>query len=466
MKSLIKQINSDIVSGVRSIEDIVNSSLDKMKVRDESVHAMIEIYDKEYVEEEIKRANEMLLNGTSTLITGLPIVIKDNLTNQGRLASAGSQILSNYVSTYDATVVARLKKAGAIIIGRSNMDEFAMGSSTENSSYHMTYNPLNTAYVCGGSSGGSAAVVGYGGVPVSLGSDTGGSVRQPAAFSGVVGLKPTYGSVSRYGLIAMGSSLDVVGPFAETVEDVKIIYDIIKGEDSKDATVTSEEENNKNKKENKKIIGVPLSFINQDGVDSKVRDNFNTTLKVLEAKGYEIRNIEIPNIEKALSVYYILMFAEVSSNLARFDGVRYGQSVKGETPNESMTLSRTSGFGPEPLRRSLLGTYVLSSGYYDAYYYKAMQARDELKRNFAKVLEEVDYIATPTSPILPWKPGEKADPLSMYLADIFTVPANIVGVPGISIPCGDAGDNLKYSIQFLTYWNNEEKLFTIGYDLE
>ncbi len=466
MKSLIKQINSDIVSGVRSIEDIVNSSLDKMKVREESVHAMIEIYDKEYVEEEIKRANEMLLNGTSTLITGLPIVIKDNLTNQGRLASAGSQILSNYVSTYDATVVARLKKAGAIIIGRSNMDEFAMGSSTENSSYHMTYNPLNTAYVCGGSSGGSAAVVGYGGVPVSLGSDTGGSVRQPAAFSGVVGLKPTYGSVSRYGLIAMGSSLDVVGPFAETVEDVKIIYDIIKGEDSKDATVTSEEENNKNKKENKKIIGVPLSFINQDGVDSKVRDNFNTTLKVLEAKGYEIRNIEIPNIEKALSVYYILMFAEVSSNLARFDGVRYGQSVKGETPNESMTLSRTSGFGPEPLRRSLLGTYVLSSGYYDAYYYKAMQARDELKRNFAKVLEEVDYIATPTSPILPWKPGEKADPLSMYLADIFTVPANIVGVPGISIPCGDAGDNLKYSIQFLTYWNNEEKLFTIGYDLE
>jgi aspartyl-tRNA(Asn)/glutamyl-tRNA(Gln) amidotransferase subunit A len=466
MQSIIRQINGDILNKRKSIKEIVDSYLLSINSHEDKIGSLLELYDNDYIHAAIKKSESMFEDGTHTLLTGVPIVIKDNICNKGRIASAGSKMLSNYKSTYNATVVDKLLKAGAIIVGRSNMDEFAMGSSTENSAYKMTYNPLNTDHVPGGSSGGSAAVVSYGGVPISLGSDTGGSVRQPAAFTGVVGLKPTYGSVSRYGLIAMGSSLDVVGPFANYVEDTKILFDIIKGPDGKDATATSETMNASNFKQNRKIIGVPYSFINQEGVSPQVRDNFNLTIDKLKEKGYTVRDITIPNIEKALSVYYILMFAEVSSNLARYDGVRYGKSVKGQNPNESMVLSRTQGLGPEPLRRSLLGTYILSSGYYDAYYYKAIQARDQLKNEFAKILTEVDYIATPTSPILAWKPGEKSDPLSMYLADIFTVPANIIGVPGISIPTGQAENNLKHSIQFLTYWNNEEKLFTIGYELE
>jgi aspartyl-tRNA(Asn)/glutamyl-tRNA(Gln) amidotransferase subunit A len=259
---------------------------------------------------------------------------------------------------------------------------------------------------------------------------------------------------------------------------VEIVYNIIKGKDPHDATTLDDEEkknirnknienkSNKNIENSKKIIGIPRSFIDSDGVDIKVRDNFYETIEKLKSKGYETKDIEIKNIEKALSVYYILMFAEVSSNLARFDGVRYGKSIAGETPNENMIMSRSAGLGVEPIRRSLLGTYVLSSGYYDAYYYKAVQARNQLKKEFEKVFTEVDFVATPTSPILPWKFGEKADPISMYLADIFTVPANIVGVPGISVPTGKSVDGLSFGIQLLANWHEECELLTVGKDLE
>ena len=482
MKSLIQDINNKIKSKEKSVRDIVDDYVKVLKERDLEISATLEIFDNDYIAEQIVVAEHMFASNTSTLMTGVPIVIKDNLCIKGKIASAGSKMLENYVSTYDATVIKKLKEAGAIIVGRANMDEFAMGGSTENSAYKNTKNPLDITRVPGGSSGGSAAVVAMGGVPVSLGSDTGGSVRQPASFTGLVGLKPTYGSVSRYGLIAMGSSLDIVGPFSHNVRDCEIIFDIIKGEDDKDATTIKSFELEKIKSENKLedsekeklgkklIIGVPRKFVDQDGVDKNIRDNFYKTLEILKSKGYEILDIEINNIEKALSVYYILMFAEVSSNLARFDGVRYGKSVAGEKPEESMILSRSAGLGDEPIRRSLMGAYVLSSGYYDAYYNKAIKMRDYLKSEFAKVFENVDLIATPTSPVFAWKFGEKSDPLAMYLADIFTVPANIVGVPGISIPTGkveiEEYKNLNYGVQFLASWHCEDKLFKTGYDLE
>ncbi len=480
MKSIIQDIHNKIKSKEKSVHVVVGEYLKILKEKDSEVNAMLEIFDDEYIDIQVKKSEKMFESGTDTLMTGVPIVIKDNICIDGRISSGGSKILENYTSTYDATVISKLKAAGAVIVGRANMDEFAMGGSTENSAYKKTKNPLDLSRVPGGSSGGSAAAVAMGGVPVSLGSDTGGSVRQPASFTGLVGLKPTYGSVSRYGLMAMGSSLDVIGTFSHSVRDAEILFDIIKGQDDKDATTIKDSEVKTPsrltlQKEGGLRIGVPRKFMDQDGVDENIKKNFYQALEKLKSKGYQVVDIEIDNIEKALSVYYILMFAEVSSNLARYDGVRYGKNIAGEKPEESMILSRSEYLGDEPIRRSLMGAYVLSSGYYDAYYNKAIKMRDYLKLEFTKTFENVDLIATPTSPIFAWKFGEKSDPLSMYLADIFTVPANIVGVPAISIPTGKIedslakelySDNLQYGIQFLAGWHLENKLFKTGYDLE
>ncbi len=476
MKSKILEIHQNLLDKKTTIRGVLDFYLNNIKENEPKINALLGVYDDEFIDNQIRKAEEMFLNGKYTKMTGVPIVIKDNLCVQGQITSAGSKMLESYVATYNSTVVQKLIDAGAILIGRANMDEFAMGGSTENSAYKKTMNPLDSMRVPGGSSGGSAAVVAYGGVPVSIGTDTGGSIRQPASFCGVVGLKPTYGDVSRYGLIAMGSSLDVVGPMAKSVEDIEIVYNIINGKDIHDATTLEniEKENiRKSTLENKsasnkivKVIGIPRSFIDSDGVDIKVRENFYETIEKLKIKGYEVKDIEIKNIEKALSVYYILMFAEVSSNLARFDGVRYGKSVVAGNTNENMVASRAAGLGTEPIRRSLLGTYVLSSGYYDAYYYKAVQAKNALKKEFEKVFADVDYVATPTSPILPWRFGEKSDPISMYLADIFTVPANIVGVPGISIPSEKNENGLSFGIQFLASWYAECELLSIGKDTE
>lgn len=445
-----------------SVRDVVFEYVNVIKSKDVEINALLELYSDADIEAQIVVAQTMVDAGQATPMTGVPIVIKDNICFDGHTASAGSKMLESYVATYDATVVKKLKEAGAVIVGRANMDEFAMGSSTENSAYKKTLNPIDVTRVPGGSSGGSAAVVAYGGVPVSLGSDTGGSIRQPASFTDTVGLKPTYGSVSRYGLIAMGSSLDVIGSFTKTVADSKIIFDIIRGQDKKDATTIIDIP----KKEFRKKIGVPMSFINRDGVDAEIRANFEKVVAGLKSNGYDVIDIDIKNIEKSLAVYYILMPAEVSSNLARFEGVRYGKHVDAATPMQSMIDSRSAGLGPEPTRRSLLGAYVLSSGYYDAYYYKAVSVRDILKKEFAKVFTDVDVILTPTSPVLPWKFGDKHDPLSMYLADIFTVPANIVGVPGISVPSGKSDSGLPFGVQGLAAWGQEEHLFTIGEDIE
>jgi aspartyl-tRNA(Asn)/glutamyl-tRNA(Gln) amidotransferase subunit A len=327
----------------------------------------------------------------------------------------------------------------------------------------VTKNPHDTKRVAGGSSGGSAAVVAYGGVPVSLGSDTGGSIRQPASFCGIVGLKTTYGNVSRFGLMAMGSSLDQIGPFANTVEDVEEVYNVITGHDVMDSTSLSVESRSAKNKSLKKVIGVPMSFINQEGIDSEVLANFNESLEKLKSEGYTVKDITIEHLEKALSVYYIVMFAEVSSNLARYDGIRYGLSHPGETSIKSYFESRTAGFGAEVRRRILLGTYVLSSGYYDAYYNKANIVRDMLKKEFAEVFNDIDVIATPTSPVPSFLIGEKShDPLSMYLADIFTVPVNIVGVPAISVPSGKTKEGLPLGVQFIAPHMQEDVLFIYG----
>lgn len=465
MKKTLREIHEDLKSGATTVEALVDEAKKVISEKEGDIHALLGLYSDTLVNAQIARAKSMFADGTATELTGIPVVIKDNVVVAGEKATAASKILENYVATYDATVVKKLKAAGAILIGRANMDEFAMGGSTENSAFGPTRNPHGVEHVAGGSSGGSAAAVAYGAVPVSLGSDTGGSIRQPASFCGIVGLKPTYGAVSRYGLMAMGSSLDQIGPFGNTIDDVEIVFNAIKGADDLDATTIKNIPSTDMPL--KKKIGVPWSFIRREGIDAEVLKNFEASIDKLKAQGYEIVDVNLEHLEKSLSVYYVVVFAEISSNLARYDGIRYGLSVQDESVVRGYFKTRTEGFGDEVRRRILLGTYVLSSGYYDAYYNKANLVRDMLRQEFSKVFEEVDVIAMPTSPVPAFKLGEKShDPLSMYLADIFTVPVNIVGVPAVSIPSGETEKGLPLSLQLVAPHFGESTLFTIGRDFE
>ena len=469
MRKTLQQIQEELKNGTTTVSALVEGAHTRISEKDESIHAILGMYSNDLIESQIARAEQMLKDGTATALTGVPIVLKDNIVVKGERATAASKILADYTAVYDATVVKKLKEAGAILLGRANMDEFAMGGSTENSAFGVTKNPHDITRVAGGSSGGSAAVVAYGGVPVSLGSDTGGSIRQPASFCGIVGLKPTYGAVSRYGLMAMGSSLDQIGPFGTCVDDVEAVFNIIKGADDLDATSVKDIPTvaaNQRKK-----IGVPRSFVEREGIDPEVLENFNASLEKLKSNGYEIVDIQLEHLEKALSVYYVVVFAEISSNMSRYDGIRYGLSLKDENASNSMLgayfKTRTDGLGDEVRRRILLGTYVLSSGYYDAYYNKANIVRAMLREEFASVFKDVDAIAMPTSPIPAFKIGEKShDPLAMYLADIFTVPINIVGVPAISLPSGVTKNNLPLSLQLIAPHFGESTLFSIGRDFE
>ncbi len=400
-------------------------------------------------------------------LLGIPLALKDNILIEGRIASAGSKILENYTASYDATVVQKLKKAGAVFLGRTNMDEFAHGSSTENSAFGPTKNPHDESRVPGGSSGGSAAAVAAHTALGALGTDTGGSIREPASFCGIVGLKPTYGAVSRSGLIAMGSSLDQAGPLTKTVADAEIMFTAIRGRDPLDST--SIDEGFYPTRIPKKKIGVPRQLLVK-GIDADVAAQFEKALARLKERGYEIVAIELPSASLALAVYYVIMPAEVSTNLARFDGVRYGLSQKGASLFDDYAKTRGSGFGPEPRRRIMLGTYVLSAGYYDAYYGRAITARAQLSAEVAHVLENVDAIATPTAPSPAPKLGENThDPLAMYLLDIFTVTANLTGNPAISVPMGTVGregKQLPVGIQFTAAHGDERTLFTLGKELE
>jgi aspartyl-tRNA(Asn)/glutamyl-tRNA(Gln) amidotransferase subunit A len=401
---------------------------------------------------------------------GVPIVIKDNLLLEDHIASASSKMLEIYQASYTATALKRLQDAGAYFIGRANMDEFAMGSSTETSAFGPTLNPLDHTRVPGGSSGGSAAAVAAGLVPVALGTDTAGSIRQPAAMCGIVGMKGTYGSVSRYGAIAMGSSLDQIGPMANTVQDCKTIFNIMRGEDQYDlTTITNQQwhEADKVSAPNKWVIGVPWSEIEREGIDDGVLQNFNQTLENLKSQGVEIRDIELPTMKYSLPAYYIIMPAEVSSNLGRYDGIKFGLHVNGRDMIDDYFESREAGFGDEVQRRILLGTYVLSAGYYDSYYGQALQVREAITREFIKIFESgIHGIATPTTPGPAFKIGEKTtDPVQMYLEDIFTIPANIAQIPAISIPNGSVlsdGSHLPTGFQLMCPHLRDNWCFRLG----
>ncbi len=436
--------------------------------RNPELNAFLEIFDAD--DAAIAAAQKRIdTDGSAApLLCGIPLAMKDNILIEGKIASAGSRMLENYRATYDATVVKKLKEAGALFLGRTNMDEFAMGSSTEHSAYGPTKNPHDTHRVPGGSSGGSAAAVAAHLAIAALGSDTGGSIRQPAAHTGLVGLKPTYGAVSRSGLIAMGSSLDQIGPLAKTVEDARLLYEAIAGRDPLDATTIPAGLYPARSIPEKFRIGVPRHLL-EKGVDADLRAAFDASLERLKDAGHTLIDIELPMSAYALAAYYVLMPAEVSTNLARLDGIRYGHAVRGETLLDDYLLSRTSGFGKETLRRILLGTFVLSSGYIDAYYYKADAARRVLRREYEKAFGKADIVAFPTTPSPAFALGEKSDPLSMYLEDIFTATANLTGMPALSVPMGfveRAGKQLPIGMHFTAPNQAEDTLFVLGTAVE
>lgn len=460
----IEKAHSDLKEGVYTVSELVNSYLKVIKEKNKDINAFLEVYGD--ISDQVKSAEEKFKNGTATIMTGIPVALKDNMLFDGHISSAGSKMLENYKATYDAGVVRQLKEQNAILIGRTNMDEFAMGSSTETSAYGNTLNPLDYSRVPGGSSGGAVAAVSMNGTLVSLGSDTGGSIRQPAAFCGLVGLKPTYGAVSRSGIISMGSSLDQVGPIGKTVSDVKILFESINGYDFKDSTSIKKEERDK-AKDLKKKVGIPRDFLSGEGIDKEVLDNFEKNCNKLKEVGYELVDVSLPLIKYSLAAYYIVMPAEVSSNLARYDGIRYGLSEKADTLYDVYAKTRKNGFGKEVRRRILLGTYILSHGYYDAYYNTAIKVRREIQKELTEVFESVDAIITPASPVLPFHFNEKIDnPISMYMSDLFTVPANIAGIPAMSVPAGKTEEGLPFSLHIMAPNFREDILFKIGKDFE
>ena len=403
-------------------------------------------------------------------LAGVPVAIKDVMVTRDVRTTAGSKILDNFIPPYDCTAVARLEAAGAVILGKLNCDEFAMGSSTENSAYHPVHNPRDKSRVPGGSSGGSAAAVAAEMAVATLGSDTGGSIRQPASFCGVVGLKPTYGRVSRYGLIAFASSLDHIGPFAKTVKEVALVLRTIAGRDPMDSTSADVPVPDYLTELEKPVKGLKVGVAKEyfgGGLDPEVRAAVETAIEKLAELGCEVVPVSLPHTEYAIPAYYVVATAEASSNLARFDGVRYGFQAKSNSLSEMYRLTRDGGFGMEVKRRIMLGTYALSAGYYDAYYLKAQKVRTLLTRDFDQAFKTVDVIAAPTCPTPAFKLGEKVDdPLAMYLADIYTVTANLAGIPGISIPCGENHEKLPIGLQLLARHFDEAPLLRVAHAYE
>ena len=454
--------------GEVSARELVAIYQGEIKSKNRNLNAYLETFDDAFREAE--KVDKHLLRGEEPrALEGIPVAVKDNILIEGKICSAGSKMLENYRASYDAHVVKKLKDAGAIILGRTNMDEFAMGSSTENSAYGATKNPYDETRVPGGSSGGSAAAVASNMALAALGSDTGGSIRQPAGFCGVVGLKPTYGAVSRSGLIAMASSLDQIGPITKSVDDAELIFDVIKGKDPKDSTSVESKSEILNPKSGKLRIGIPKEFFGE-GINKDVLEIVNLAVETLKGLGHEVKEMSLPHSPYALAVYYIIVPAEVSANLARFDGVRYGLHKKAKTLIEEYFKTRAAGFGDEVRRRIILGTYVLSAGYHDAYYGRASKVRALIKKDFEKVFEDADVLITPTSPKPAFKIGEKIDdPMSMYLEDVFLVPANLAGLPAMSLPFGSVergGARLPVGVQLMAPWFGENALFEVGRELE
>ncbi len=467
------EIRHRLAKGEVSAEDVARACLERIKATEPSLHALLTVR-----EEVLEEARALDHEGPKPEkpLWGVPVTIKDAITTAGIRTTAASKILENFVPFYDAFAVKKLREAGAVILGKTNMDEFAMGSSTENSAYGPTHNPRDLSAVPGGSSGGSAASVVAMQCYAALGSDTGGSIRQPAALCGCVGLKPTYGAVSRYGLMAYGSSLDQIGPFTRTVADAALVFSVIAGHDPRDNTSSPRPAPAKDLAEiiqtqtdlNGMKIGVPTEFLQVEGVDPAVLSACEHALDTARGCGAELVHVSLPHATRhAIAVYYIIAMAEASSNLARYDGVRYGhRSSKATTLEELYTLSRTEGFGPEVQRRILLGAYVLSAGYYDAYYRKAAEVRHLIRQDFHNALECCDVMLAPVSPVPAWKLGSIIDdPLKMYLMDIFTVSINLAGLPALSIPVGKAG-NLPVGMQIIGREFDERTVFRAAHALE
>jgi len=471
--SLLGRSASDIAAGVRSgavsAADVVDAHLDAIAAEDPDINAFNHV-----TADEARRAaaavDEAVAAGRDPgPLAGVPVALKDNLCTRGVPTTCSSRMLEGWRPPYDATVVALLARAGAVAVGKTNLDEFAMGSSTENSAFGPTRNPRDRSRVPGGSSGGSAAAVAAGFAPVALGSDTGGSIRQPAALCGVVGLKPTYGLVSRYGLVAFASSLDQIGPMTTTVADAALLLDVIAGHDPADSTSIPDELPRYADAVDRGVAGLRVGVVSElsgAGIAADVAARTAEAVAALEAAGASVEEVSVPAVTYGLSAYYLIAPAEASSNLARYDGVRYGLRVDAPTTDAMMIATRTAGFGPEVKRRIMLGTYALSAGYYDAYYGKAQQVRTLIARDFAAAYERVDLLVSPTSPTTAFAFGAKEDPLAMYLNDVCTIPSNLAGHPAVSVPFGVGDDGLPVGVQLMAPALAEERLLAAAAVLE
>ena len=460
----ITELSQKLLKREISSLELTKAHLASIKKQDTNIHAFLFV-DETSAKDEAKKADILLKDAKNvTKLTGIPYGVKDAILVKDMPCSAGSKMLEDYIAPYDATVITKLKKAGAVILGKTNMDEFGMGASTENSAFGETKNPHDTARVPGGSSGGSAAAVAVHESVFALGEDTGGSIRLPASYCGIVGLKPTYGAVSRYGVIAFASSLDQLGPMTTTVDDCEIVFEGIAGQDPMDSTSVAVKL--KKFKQKKLRIGVPKEFFAK-GLDTDVEKVIKQAIGKLEEEGAIIKEVSLPNLQYGLAAYYIINMSEASANLARYDGIRYGyRGTKAKNLREMYEENRGEGFGEEVKRRIMLGTYALSAGYYDAYYLRAQKMRTLLLSDFQKVFEEVDVVAGPVSPVLPFKIGERmGDPMSMYLVDAYTVPANLTGLPALSVPAGRVG-KLPVGMQFIARKFEESTLFAVGKMLE
>ena len=472
-KYSIKDLVNKIQNKKISCEEVIDFYIKEIEKKEDKIDAFLSL-DKENAIKKAKYLDEKIVKGEKVgLLAGIPIAIKDNMCTRGVKTTCASKMLEDFIPPYDATVIKKLELEDAILIGKTNLDEFAMGSSTENSAFKITKNPIDNSRVPGGSSGGSAAAVGGEMVPLALGSDTGGSIRQPASFCGIVGMKPTYGLVSRFGLIAFGSSLDQIGPFSMTVEDNAYLLNIIAGEDDNDGTTAK----NLEKKDYTKDIdsgikgmkiGIPKEFIEEEGLDPEIKEVVIKDIEILRELGADVEEFSLPSTKDGLAPYYIISSAEASSNLARFDSIRYGYRTKDyENVSELVEKSRSEAFGREVKRRIMLGTYALSSGYYDAYYNKAQKFRAKLKQDFKEAFKKYDIIIGPVSPILPFKIGERCeDPTAMYLADIYTININLATVPALSMPGGKSSDGLPIGLQLIGDVFTEEKIYKVAYALE
>lgn len=467
----IRELHQQLITKERSAVEIAQAALDRIQAVEPKLHSFLHITAEQALERAQQVDAKIAAGEDIGLLAGIPIGIKDNLCTKGIPTTCASHILQNFVPPYESTVTQKLIDAGAVMVGKANLDEFAMGGSTETSAFQKTGNPWDLSRVPGGSSGGSAAAVAAEECPIALGSDTGGSIRQPASFCGIVGLKPTYGLVSRYGLVAFASSLDQIGPFGRSVEDTAILLNEIAGHDPKDATSLKVKIPDYTQFLKPDLKGKRVGVIKEtfgEGLDPQVETAVRAAIDQLKALGAEVKEISCPRFRYGIAAYYIIAPSEASANLARYDGVKYGARIEdADNLMEMYTRTRSQGFGAEVKRRIMIGTYALSAGYYDAYYLKAQKVRTLIKQDFEQAFEQVDVLVSPTAPTTAFKIGDKStDPLSMYLVDLMTIPVNLAGLPGMSVPCGFDSDGLPIGLQIIGGVLREDNIFQVGYAYE